>query len=83
VSQGSSPIVHPGSTPNRITGGCRELAGGATRLVLSVNGQVLTYVVDTHGGGPIAWHGALVAHRSPASPNTVVRFTDYRAYDAG
>jgi hypothetical protein len=83
LSQGSSSAIHTGSTPNTITGRCTEVANGATQLVMTINGVVVGSVTDLHGGAPISWHTALTVYRSQTSPQTVVRFTNFRTFNAG
>jgi hypothetical protein len=83
VSQGKSSAIHAGPTPNTITGQCTEVANGATHLVMTVNGAVVANATDTHGGAPISWHTALTVYRGQTSPQTVVRFTNFRTFNAG
>jgi serine/threonine-protein kinase len=83
VSQGKSSAIHAGPTPNTITGQCTEVANGATHLVMTINGAVVANATDTHGGAPISWHTALTVYRSQTSPQTVVRFTNFRTFNAG
>jgi serine/threonine-protein kinase len=83
VGQGKSSAIHTGSTPNTISGQCTEVANGATHLVMTINGSVVGNTTDTHGGAPISWHTALTVYRSQTSPQTVVRFTNFRTFNAG
>ncbi len=83
VSQGKSSAIHTGSSQNSLAGQCTEVANGATRLVMTVNGVGVANVTDTHGGAPIAWHTALTVYRSTSSPGTLVRFTNFATFDAG
>ena len=83
VAQGKSSAIRTGSAPNTIIGQCSEVANGATHLVMTVNGVVVSSTTDTHGGGPISWHSALTVYRSQTSPQVVGRFTNFRTYNAG
>jgi serine/threonine protein kinase len=83
VAQGKSSAIRAGSAPNTITGQCSEVANGATRLVMTVNGVIVANSTDTHGGAPISWHTALTVYRAQTSPQTVVRFTNFRTFNAG
>jgi serine/threonine protein kinase len=83
VTQGRSPAIHTGSTPNTITGQCTEVGNGTTHLVMTVNNVVIGSANDNHGGNPISWHTALTVYRSQTSPEVVVRFTNFHTYNAG
>ena len=83
VAQGKSSAIRTGSAPNTIIGQCSEVANGATRLVMTVNGVVVNSTTDTHGGSPISWHTALTVYRTQTSPGTEVRFTNFRTFNAG
>jgi hypothetical protein len=77
LQMGSSPAIHTDGRANTIDGQCNEVGNAATSLVMTVNGVSLGRVTDSHPGGPIGWHAALVIYRS-AGIQTVVRFNNFR-----
>ncbi len=81
LSQGRSAAIRTGTGPNTIAGQCTELSGGVTRLIMTVNGTVVGQATNSHGQGPIGWHGALVVYRSLASPGTKVGFAAFGTLD--
>jgi serine/threonine-protein kinase len=83
IAQGKSSAIRTGSASNTITGQCTEVGNGATHLTMTVNGVVVGSATYNHGGGPISWHTALTVYRSTTSPQIVVRFTNFRTYNAG
>jgi actin-like ATPase involved in cell morphogenesis len=78
LQTGHSPAIRTGSGANTVLGQCSEVNGGATKLIMTVNGVVLGTVTDPHPPGSIAWHAALTVYRSESSPATVVRFNNFR-----
>ncbi len=83
LAQGKSSAIRTGSAANTITGQCTEVGNGVTHLIMTVNGVVVGSTNYNHGGGPISWHSALTVYRSTNSPQIVVRFTNFRTYNAG